>query len=75
MNYGVLVYSKNKLLKLLKLFDCFEKLDLGGNILLYCWCVLYYKLLFLMRLSDSLSFSVYRNTYFEGLFFENVPEV
>ena len=26
---------------------------------LYVWCVLYYKFLFLMSLSDSVSFSVY----------------
>ena len=35
----------------------------GWNVFLYCWCVLYYKLLFLMRLSDSLSFSVYMNIF------------
>ena len=28
---------------------------------MYFWCDLYYKLLFLMGLSDSMSFSVYRN--------------
>ena len=30
---------------------------------MYCWCVLYYKLLFLVRVSDSVSFSVYVNIF------------
>ena len=30
---------------------------------LYCWCVLYYECLFLVRLSDSVSFSVYMNIF------------
>ena len=32
-----------------------------GNVLLYCCCVLYYNLLFQMRLSSSCSFSVYED--------------
>ena len=49
-----------------------------GNVFLYFWCVLYYKLLCLMRLSDSVSFSVYMNIYlkmFLYIFLKNVPEV
>ena len=37
----------------------FEKMSLSlklfgnvGNVFVYCWCVLYYKLLLLMRVSD-----------------------
>ena len=42
------------------IFKMFEKY---GNVCLSCWCVLYYKLLFLMRLSDSVSFAVYMNMF------------
>ena len=34
-----------------------------GNVFVYFWCVLYYKLLFLMSLSDSVWFSVYMKTF------------
>ena len=43
----------------LELCETFEKVWNCWNELLYLWCVLYYKLLFLMRLSYSVSFSVY----------------
>ena len=36
-----------------------NELWMFGNMVLYSWFVLYYKLIFLMRLSDSVSFSVY----------------
>ena len=53
----------------------FRCVGLSGNVLLYCWCVLYYKLRVLMRLSDALSFSVYMNIFPEFyLFFENVQK-
>ena len=44
---------------IIEMFDLFEDIGFVGNVFLYCWCVLYYKLLFLMRLSDSVYFSVY----------------
>ena len=58
---GNLVY--NKILKNEK-FECLRFYFLRncwifGNVFLYCWCDLYYKLLLLMRLSDYVSFSVY----------------
>ena len=36
-----------------------------GNECLYCWCVLYYKFVFLMCLSGSVSFSVYMNIFYD----------
>ena len=39
---------------------CFDMFGFVGHVLLYFLCALYYKLLFLVRLSDSLSISVYR---------------
>ena len=43
----------------------------------YFGCVLSYKLLFSMRLSDSVSFSVYMNMFkkYACTFFEKCPEV
>ena len=57
MNYAILIYNISKKLEYL---DLFRKLgyDFG-----FCWCVLYYELLFLMRLSDSVYFSVYRKRF------------
>ena len=57
MNYGRLIYYE------MKTFEKFRKccFCLGGAVCLYCWCTLCYKLLFLMRVLDSVSFSVYMN--------------
>ena len=58
MNYVILIYNKNET------FDFFENVrcwGMFGNVFVYCWCVLYYKLLFLLRFSDSVTFSVYMN--------------
>ena len=44
----------------------FQMFDLGGlvvNILLYVWCDLYLKVLFLMRVLDYVTFSVYINMF------------
>ena len=41
----------------------FENVGISFNELVYSWCALYCKLLFWTRLSDSLSFSVYRNIF------------
>ena len=41
------------------IFEMFETFGISENVFLCCWCVLYYNLLVLMRLSDSVSFSVY----------------
>ena len=41
------------------MFEMFEVFVFIGNIFVYFWCVLYYELLFLMRVSDAVSFSVY----------------
>ena len=35
---------------------------------MYCWCGLYYKLLFLKCLSDSVTFSVYMNIFKRYIF-------
>ena len=44
-------------------FVVFDNFGFFENVVLYFWCVLYYKLLFLMRLSDSVSFSVSVNLF------------
>ena len=56
MNYGNLRYNKIKVW-------FFEKCWFWGNELVYVGCVLYYELLFLIRLSDSVSFSVYMKIF------------
>ena len=59
---------------------CSKMFDWGGivwNVFLYFWCVLYYKLLFWMRLSEFVYF-LYIGTYFKCIFdicWTNVPEV
>ena len=60
MNYGILIY--NRIFSFLEIFQFFASFVLL-EMCLYYWCVLYYELLFLMRLSDSVSFSVYRNIF------------
>ena len=46
-----------------EVFEIFRIFWIVGNDVLYFWCVLYYKLLLFMRLSDSVSFSVYMNIF------------
>ena len=70
MNYGNLIYFFVYIYRFFLLFIFF------WNILLYIWCVLYYKLLFLLRLSGSVSFSVYKDILkMLFTFFEKCPEV
>ena len=60
MSYGTLISNK------LFVFEVFEHVRtflISGNVLLYCWCVWYYSFEFLMRLSESVSFSVYINIF------------
>ena len=44
MNYGFLIYNKIKIELILKCLY-FSKNWICGHVILYCWCVLYYKLL------------------------------
>ena len=48
---------------------------MSGNVFLYFRCFLYYQLIFWMRLSDSVWFSVYMNIIFRYVFacLENCP--
>ena len=62
MNYGVYTYYKikNDIFEIDRSVSTFSKVS---NVFWHCWCILYYKLLFLISDSDSLSFSVYRNIF------------
>ena len=62
-------------LKCLKIW-IFEKFERFGHVFFYCWCVLYQKVIFSMRLSDSARF-LYIWTYFKDAFqiFEKCPDV
>ena len=63
MKYGSLIYNEIKKDETLAFLDCS---CLGGfvrNGFVYCWCGLFYKLIFLMRLSYSVSFSVYMKIF------------
>ena len=58
--------SKNiKVWKIVFVFSncliCFRNVRMFGNVFWHCWCVLHYKLLLWMRLSDSVWVSVYMN--------------
>ena len=72
MNYGNLIYKEISFGKFF--FSRFRKMWVFGNVCLYFWCSLYYKLLFLMRLSDSVSFSVYEHISFHLHFLKNVQK-
>ena len=52
----------------------FENVGCFENVFVYVWCVLYYKVLILMRLLDSLSFSVYMKIFKDIVLhlFENI---
>ena len=52
MNYGLSIYNKIRFIYLYFLDVSDFSIFLNGNIFAYCWCALYYKLIFLMRLSD-----------------------
>ena len=58
-------------------FKYFRSFEIVVNAFYYYWCVLYYKLLFLMRISDSVSFSVYMNIFWwcVSTCLEKCPEV
>ena len=62
MNYGSLIYNKILISFSFFVFD-FQKenrtLCFPLNYYFVFWCALYYKMIFVMRLSDSVSFSVY----------------
>ena len=45
------------------IFDNFRTFWIFGNVFVYFWCVLYLSFSFVMRLSDSVSFSVYMNIF------------
>ena len=63
MNYVISIYDK--IIVWIYFFGNFE--NVGCLKMYFCivgvFCVLYYKLLFLMRLSVSVNFSVYRNIF------------
>ena len=62
MDYGKNIYNEKSLTCLKpKVFyrNCWN----WGNVFWYYWCGLYYRWLFLMCLSDSLTFSVYMNIF------------
>ena len=63
-------------LNLSDLFKMFEDFQCFENVFVCCWCVLYSELIFLMRLSDSVSFSVYMNMFKTKItFLGKVPDV
>ena len=72
MNYGNMICNKIKVYLFIrsKKSERFDHFWICLNIFLYCWCLLYYTLLFLMRLSDWVSFSVYMEI-FERFFFRS----
>ena len=82
MNYVNLLWQKMNYLNYLhfSLYCFFRFVSMFGivsNVFLYFWSALYYKLLILMRLSNSVYFSVYMNIFQRYVFtiFEKCPEV
>ena len=79
MNYGILIYNKMKSWILGISNRSFLLFFFGGGeMFLHCWCALYCKLLFLMGLSYSVSFSVYMKKCVQRYvhtFLKHVPEV
>ena len=57
------------------IFSSFWIFWICWNLFVYSWCVLYYNLLFLMRSSDSVSFSLYMKIFkrYCWTFFEKCP--
>ena len=76
MDYGNLIYNKI-IFEVFEKVRCFENVWICWTCIFYFWCVLYYKLLILLRLSDSVYF-LYIRLYLKdilGHVLKNVPEV